>query len=128
MTRRYKVFIPGKDVFKIRLGLGEELGDSIYNSLINLLESSEEKIDLWEHYDFLPIQCFWYREGYNGKEECKYYTCNEGVADFIISMLRGGIKEGILNYGASCKKEGSNLLFQLNNGELSMKEINDNLK
>lgn len=125
---KIKICLPGKDVFKIRIIKDNELiGCLIYDIVICFLELVGEEIKEQTTY-LQSYQLGWYTGGSNGKEESRYFIITEAELHFIHTLIRTNLIHTVEQYGAEQMQKGSDLLFQLNNGKLTIDDFNKKLE
>lgn len=122
------IAIPGQDVFILRsINNDIEFGAKLYDFIIGLLEligTEVKSINTNKN----TVQLFFYREQMNGKMPCRYFEVSNELGRFIDVEFRMEFVDAIEQFGKRKQKDGSNLLFQLNNGDLTAADFSKKLK
>ena len=120
--------LPGMDFFVIRSIKNDiEFGAKIYDFITGLLEivgTEVKSFDTRKNH----VHLFLYREQNNGKMPCKYFEVSNEIGEFIEREFRNTFIKEIEKYGIRNQLKGKEILFQLNNGQLSVTEFADKLK
>lgn len=116
------VEIVDRELFKIRSCDDEEFGLFLYDQSKALLDAVGSKLDNRTRAD---VQLFTYTES---GQKCLQYEVPDEVAKVLIKYFKHNLKDELKKYGQRKKKEGTNLLMQLNSGELSMDEFDKTIK
>lgn len=122
MVKNHVVSIIQKDLFVKRFySKYEPIGEYFYDFLINLLESVGKET---ETNDLADVQLWTYVESSYGNQ--RQFLVSKAVAEMLYDF-RCTIDKQLTELGKSHQKIGNNLLMQLNNGDLSMKDFESGL-
>lgn len=124
-----RIAIPSKEYFAIRCGIKhKEVGEALYDLVVGICEIAEVEADNMKRIDY---QMFWYRESSNSSadiDDSKYFNVDEKAIELIYDTIKRLLIPSILSYGEHKKAQGQDLLLQLNNGGITLKDFNENLK
>ena len=120
--------LPGMDFFVKRSIKNDiEFGAKIYDFIIGLLEVVGKEVKSFDS-NKNHVQLFLYREQGNGSMSCRYFEVSNQLGEFIELEFRNTFIQEIENYGLRCKLKGKEVLFQLNNGEITLTDFANKLK
>ena len=120
--------IPGMDFFVVRSIKNDiEFGAKIYDFITGLLEIVGTEVKCFDTRK-KHVQLFLYKEQNNGKMPCRYFEVSNEIGEFIEIEFRSTFIKEIEKYGLRNQLKGKDVLFQLNNGQLSATEFADKLK
>ena len=120
--------LPGMDFFVVRSIKNDiEFGAKIYDFITGLLEIVGTEVKSFDTRKNI-VHLFLYREQNNGKMPCRYFEVSNEIGEFIEREFRNTFINEIEKYGVRNQLKGKDILFQLNNGQLSVAEFADKLK
>ena len=120
--------LPGMDFFVVRAIKDDiEFGAKLYDFITGLLEITGTEVKSFDTRKN-TVQLFIYREQNNGSMPCRYFEVSNQLGEFIEREFRNVFIKEIENYGLRSQLKGKNVLFQLNNGELSATDFANKLK
>lgn len=120
--------LPGMDFFVVRSIKNDiEFGAKIYDFITGLLEIVGTEVKSFDTRKN-TVLLFLYREQNNGKMPCRYFEVSNKIGEFIEREFRNTFIKEIEKYGIRNQLKGKDILFQLNNGQLSAAEFADKLK
>lgn len=120
------IAVPGIELFAHR-SINEDIdfGAKIYDFIVGLLEivgTEVQRLDTLQK----TAQLFYYFEGRNTGS--RFFEVSDEFACYIVYEFRKIFLEEIEKYGDRKITIGKNILFQLNNGELSATDFANKLK
>ena len=113
-----------KKFFAIRSCDDLEFGEVLYDQLHALLEAVGDKSEVVQS-ERIDLQAFSYNESSQGSTK---YAVSDEVLMVIRKHFIHNFKDKVEAYGKRKRKLGTELLFELNAGNISIKEFNDRLK
>lgn len=124
-TELFKVaFLDDLDLYMTRSGIGsKKFGYAIHQNIKDVLEAFNQESDKHRLWD---VQIGIYREGNNFGFLKEYYV-PEKIA-LLVRNLNDDAKEGFKESFELGRKVGQDLLFQLNEGSLSLQDFNEQIK
>lgn len=121
--KKYIVGVGPKDLFHNRMHIEKELGEIIYNQLTSLLEVLGEE----GNYPGIPDLRLGYYLDSNNKGS-RLFLLDEKPFDVIADNYSHSFFRELNRFASRERKKGSEVLFQLNNGELTLNQFNEKLK
>lgn len=116
------VVIVEKDYFKRRVVTGnDKLGEFMYETYIALLTAIGKEV---EHSNRVDVGLFTYVES---DAKHRYFEVEEKIAVVFQNNFRFKMSEALDKFAQDSRKEGTNLLMQLNSGELSLNDFNETI-
>ena len=122
MQESYIVNVVGKDLFPNRMHVEKEFGEFLYEQLIFVLESIGEEVDSGRPDLRLGV----YLDSNN--EGSRKFQVNRSQFEGIWNLFGHKFYEQIKGFSKREQKKGTDVLFQLNNGNISMNDFNKNLE
>lgn len=122
-TEKYTVGIIGSDLFTRRLGLESEFGLIVYNQIILALESLGNEVMEYKSYHNYRMGVFLD----TNNDGSRTFELNENdYYKFIETFGHSYIKQ-INEFAKREQIKGTKILYQLNSGNISMSDFEDNL-
>jgi len=123
MEESFTVSVVGKEWFPRRMHLEEEFGGILYDQLIFVLESIaiEKETNTYSH-----IRLGVYLDTYN--KDTRYLEMSESVIDKFSDCFGHLFHKNLQAFLKRERRKGSELLFQLNSGDLSMSDFEEKTK
>lgn len=121
MKNKYIIAVVGRDLFPQRMHLEKEFGETMYDQLISVLKLVGKETDGYPHYR-LGIYLDTKNPG------AIYYELEEEVYDIIIEYFGHPFYKKLKDFGEREQKKGTEVLFQLNAGNISAKDFADRIK
>jgi len=118
-----KIGVIGKDRFANRLSLDEELGDFLHDQLVGVLELICEKGV--ERGGPADIRIGVFLDSNN--DGARYFIIKEAAYDLISDFFGHALNREIKKFAKKEQSKGASLLFQLNSGDLTIKDFKDNI-
>lgn len=120
---RIVVAVVGKELFPNRMHIEKEFGDVLYNQLIATLEAlCEEELDTFNGPD---IRLGVYLDSNNDGR--RYFSLSEKNGRIIYDNFGHAFHRNLKEYSLREQKKGTDVLFQLNAGNISMNDFNDKI-
>lgn len=120
------IAVPGIELFSVRsINEDIEFGAKIYDFIVGMLEIVGTEVQSLSTRQN-SAQLFFYYEGNNVGS--RFFEVSNEFADYIIYEFRNVFLKEIEKYGDRKTTKGKNVLFQLNNGELSATDFAQKLK
>ena len=117
------VGIVEKQFFKHRVvKKNEELGEYLYEAYIKLLCAIGEET---KHGNDMTVGLFTQVES---THKVRFFIVKEEIAEVLHDYFRFKMTDALEEFAKGNRKEGSNLLMQLNSGELTLKDFDDTVK
>lgn len=118
------VFVARKDLFCKRMSLEDELCEFLYEQLISLLEIiGKEKNSAGDISDNRNIRLGVYLDSSN--DGARFFLLDDKGLNLISNFFSYSSYKVFSNFGIRQQKLGTNLLFQLNEGNISTKDFDD---
>ena len=117
-----KIGVIGKDRFYQRMHIEKEFGDILYDQLIATLEVIGEEDFSGGHTD-IRLGIFLDTNNDGGR----YFKLNDKADDLICEHFGHRFNGRLKEYSLREQKKGTELLFQLNKGNLSLKDFENEI-
>jgi hypothetical protein len=122
MKKKYSISIVGKKLFPQRMHLEKEFGEVLYEQLITVLELVGEEINDRAITDYrLGV----YLDSKN--DGIRIFNLDEEVFYKIVDNFGHIFYDKIKDYSKREKKKGSEILFQLHEGNITINDFNNRL-
>ncbi len=122
MTKKYSISVVGKDLFPQRMHLEKEIGEVFYEQIITVLELTGEEVSDGGITDYrLGV----YLDSKNGGT--RKFNLEEKIFDKIIENFGHKFYDKLKGYSKREQKKGSEILFQLHQGNITLKDFDDRL-
>ena len=115
------VSLVSRDLFVKRALDNEELAGFLYDQMKALLDLFGEETD---DNTLVDVLIFSYREA---GQSCTKYWVSEEFAEIIKKHFKHSLKDAVEEYGKANRVLGSDVLHQLNRGEISMADFADKI-
>ena len=122
MAEKYSISVVGKDLFPKRMHLEKEFGEVLYEQIITVLELVGE--------EFSDGGITHYRLGVyldSKNDGTRKFNLEENVFDKIVDTFGHKFYEKLKGYSKREQKKGSEVLFQLHQGNITLKDFDDRL-
>ena len=120
--KKYIIGVVGENLFPGRMHLDFDLARILYKQLIAVLEL----IGVETQKGICDIRLGVYLDSNN--EGTRKFILGEKESELIENHFSRQFIGVLLEYGKRERRKGSEILFQLNNGEVTMDQFNDKLK
>lgn len=126
--KKYTLAMPSKEFFASRCDVDDkEFGEFLYDMVVKFCLIAGEELPQPNRIDY---QLHYYREASNGSgdDQSRYFSVNDKGLDFIHLTVRNGLCKAVEKYANISRREGQNLLVQLNNGKMTLGDFNEGLE
>jgi len=117
------ISIVGKNLFPQRMHIEKKFGELIYDQIIFVLENIGNEIDFYLNPNNLDIRLGVYLDTAN--DDTRKFEIDKNLYEKFWTLFANGFFIELKNYSLRQQKLGTNLLFQLNNGTLSIDDFNN---
>lgn len=121
---KFPISIVGKELFSSRMGIEKEFGDIIYDQIIFVLENIATENHIAKRYH-TDIRLGVYLDSNN--EGVRVFEISADKIDKFYDLFANKFFNEFKKYTTRQQKIGTNILFQLNKGNISMSEFEKNL-
>ena len=122
MSEKYTIGIVGKEIFYQRMSIEKELGDALYEQIIGVLEFIGKECKTSKIADYrLGV----YLDSKN--PESRHFELGEKQFYFICDHFGHNFYKKIKEFAKREQIKGTDILFQLNAGNISAKDFADRL-
>ena len=121
-SEKFVIGVVGKELFPQRMRVPKEFGEVLYDQLIAVLEMVAEEVpsNVYKH-ERLGV----YLDSNNPDTRC--FSMNENTFWKIRENFGQAFYTNLGLYAKSEQQKGANVLFQLNNGNISMSDFEKNM-
>lgn len=116
-----KIGVIGKDKFYQRMNIERLFGDILHDQLMALLECVSEKEVSPSGYTDIRLGVFLD----TNNDGARYFLLNEKADNLICEHFGHRFNGRLKKYSERQQKKGTEILFQLNSGNISMKEFEE---
>jgi hypothetical protein len=118
-----KIGVIGKDRFYQRMSIEKEFGDILYDQLIAVLEVVGFEDSTVKGYTDIRIGVFLD----TNNDGARYFMLDEKADNLICEHFGHRFNGRLKEYSLREQKKGTDLLYQLNKGELSIKDFENKI-
>lgn len=122
MAEKYSISVVGRDLFPQRMHLEKEFGEVLYEQIITVLELVGE--------EFNDGGITHYRLGVyldSKNDGTRKFNLEEKAFDKIVDNFGHKFYDKLKGYSKREQKKGSEVLFQLHQGNITLKDFDDRL-
>ena len=122
MSEKYSISVVGKDLFPQRMRVDKEFGEALYDQIITVLELVGEEFTSGAlTHERLGV----YLDSKN--DGTRKFWLDEPVFDKIVDNFGHRFYKKLEGYSKREQKKGSEVLFQLHQGNITLKDFDDRL-
>lgn len=117
------VRVIGKDLFYKRMGIEQEFGNVLYDQLISVLELIGQEDNEISTFRMPSIDIGMYSEMHN--PGARTFILDEAKGEVVFNHFGHAFYKKLKEYSLREQKKGTEILFQLNEGTISVKDFEE---